>query len=172
MLHSCQRIDVFYGRYSLSCSQGTPNSFPNCSIIAAVPVVAALFSRQRGRIKISVFGLDWMVVWGSLIVKFGHLFSVKSCIANQSPKSYSSISCNFLAWIRNTVKCSIRDWKWKVVLHFRPDSKVFQMAFWKQNKDKIYSLTYKLLDSRYVYYFMKHRQEAILYLWKSCLQKK
>ena len=41
---------------------------------------------------------------------------------------------------------------------------VFQMAFWKQNKDKIYSLTYKLLDSHYVYYFMKHGQEAILYL--------
>lgn len=38
------------------------------------------------------------------------------------------------------------------------------MAFWKQNKDKIYSLIYKLVDSRYVYYFMKHGQEAILYL--------
>lgn len=119
---------------------------------------------QAKRIKISVFGLHRMVVWGSLIVKFRHLFSVKSCIANQSPKSYSSISCNFLAWIRNTVKCSIKDWKWKVVLHFRPDGKVFQMAFWKQNKEKIYSLTNKLLDSRYVYYFMKHGQEAILYL--------
>lgn len=134
--------------------------FNNC----CSPSCGCIVFRQRGRIKISVFGLDWMVVWGSLIVKIGHLFSVKSCIANQSPKSYSSISWNFWAWIRNTVKCSIKDCKWKVVLHFHPESKVFQMAFWKQNKDKIYSLTYKLVDSRYVYYFMKHGQEAILYL--------
>jgi hypothetical protein len=49
------------GKYTLAWSHEMPNSFPNSSMIAAVPVVVELSSSDNGSINVSdftQFGLD------------------------------------------------------------------------------------------------------------------
>ena len=108
----------FFNFFSLSnaknlsaCAQGIPNSAPNCSNIEAVPVTVALFSRDKGRSKNSLF--PWN---GNSLSRSGvsNLYSFTVCATlklhpfNHASHYFSSMLANRLfavgIWLRATFK--------------------------------------------------------------------
>ena len=108
----------FFTFFSLSnaknlsaCAQGIPNSAPNCSNIEAVPVTVALFSRDKGRSKNSLF--PWN---GNSLSRSGvsSLYSFTVCATlklhpfNHASHYFSSMLSNRLfavgIWLRATFK--------------------------------------------------------------------
>ena len=124
----------FFNFFSLSnaknlsaCAQGTPNSAPNCSNIEAVPVTVALFSRDKGRSKNSLF--PWN---GNSLSRSGvsSLYSFTVCATlklhpfNHASHYFSSMLANRFFACGYFVKGYIQKIQKISVFHFFPYTRI------------------------------------------------
>ena len=144
----------FFNFFSLSnaknlsaCAQGIPNSAPNCSNIEAVPVTVALFSRDKGRSKNSLF--PWN---GNSRSRSGvsNLYSFTVCATlklhpfNHASHYFSSMLSNRLFAVGIWLRATFKRFKKISVLHFFPYTRMVficlysasspnfsEVAFWR-----------------------------------------